>query len=126
MGAEGGGPGGSALHAVLGVLGDKDLPGVLGPLLPLLAAVHVCAPASPRALPAAALAAKVRALAPLLPCTEYASGPAALAGARAAAGPGGAVIACGSLYLVGELLDAAEGRAATAMPSEQLRAGAPR
>jgi dihydrofolate synthase/folylpolyglutamate synthase len=110
---------------VLGVLGDKDLDGVLGPLLPLLAAVHVCAPHSPRALPAEALAAKVGTLAPGLPCTVYSSGTAALAGARAAAGPAGAVIACGSLYLVGELLDAAEGRAGAAMPSEQLTAADP-
>ncbi len=113
---------GPSLQGVLGVLGDKDLVGVLRPLLPLFTAVHLCAPRSPRALPALALAAKVRELAPGLLCTVYPSGAEALAGARAAAGPDGAVLACGSLYLVGELLDAVEGRAATAMPSEQLRA----
>jgi dihydrofolate synthase/folylpolyglutamate synthase len=113
------------LHAVLGLLADKDAAGVLGPLLPLCAAVHACAPRSPRALPADALGEAVRALAPGLPCTVYGSGAEALAGARAVAGAEGAVIACGSLYLVGELLDSVEGRDAEAMPSEQLRAQGP-
>jgi dihydrofolate synthase / folylpolyglutamate synthase len=111
--------------AVLGLLADKDAAGVLGPLLPLCEKVIACAPRSPRALPAAELAAAVQRLAPALACEVVPSGPEALQRARAEAGAQGAVLACGSLYLVGELLDFLEGRAAAAMPSEQLRPSSP-
>ena len=111
---------GRRLQLVIGLLADKDAAGVLGPLLPLCAGVHACAPGSPRALPAAALQARVAALAPGLPCEAHGSGAAALAAARGAAGSEGAVLGCGSLYLVGELLDAAEGRPREEMPAERL------
>ncbi len=111
---------GQPLQLVFGALADKDLAQTLAPLLPLAAAIHLCAPDSPRALPATVIAAKVYELAPALPCFAYDSSVNALAAARGAAQPSGTVIACGSLYLVGELLAALANRPREAMPSEKL------
>ena len=111
---------GAPLQLVFGALADKDLAQTLAPLLPLVAAIHLCAPESPRALAASAIAAKVRELAPALPCFIYDSPADALAAARGAAQMSGIVIACGSLYLVGELLAALANRPREIMPSEKL------
>jgi dihydrofolate synthase/folylpolyglutamate synthase len=107
---------------VFGALADKDLAQILAPLLPLAAAVHCCAPDSPRALPPDQIAEKVAALAPALSCEMYGSAAQALQAARSRAGESGAVLGCGSLYLVGELLSLVEERAPESMPSERLHA----
>ena len=110
---------------VFGALADKDLAQLLGPLLPMCAGLHACAPSNPRALAPSAVPARVAGLAPALSCQAYGSPAEALAGARSAAareGSRGAVLGCGSLYLVGELLSLLEEREHAAMPSEVLHA----
>jgi dihydrofolate synthase/folylpolyglutamate synthase len=77
---------------------DKDIDGLLAPLLPLAARVVATAVALPRALPADALAARVAGLAPGLP-VQVAATPA---DAMVAASAGSArVVVAGSLVLVG-------------------------
>jgi dihydrofolate synthase/folylpolyglutamate synthase len=89
---------------------DKDVAGLLSPLLPLASRVVATAVDFPRALPAADLAATIRGLAPRLP-VEVAPSPAA---AIAAASEHRArIVIAGSLFLVGavrESLDPAPGR----------------
>jgi len=95
------------LQLVFGALADKDARAMLAELLPLAAGVHLCAPASPRALDPAALEVPG--------ARRYPTAAAALEAARSAAGPDGAVLCCGSLYLVGELSGPGP-----AMPGEKL------
>jgi dihydrofolate synthase / folylpolyglutamate synthase len=94
---------------VLGVLEDKDAAGMLGAVLPLCERAWFTAPPSSRALSPAAL----QSLARQLSFQAVACEPEpwrALAEARQWAGErGGAVLATGSVYLVGELLDRLEG-----------------
>jgi dihydrofolate synthase/folylpolyglutamate synthase len=111
---------GRALQLVFGTLADKDAEAMLRALLPLCSGAHLCPPASPRAASPQALAGLARKLAPRTAVAEYARAAEALAAARAAAGPGGAVLCCGSLYLAGELLELVEGRVPVAMPAERL------
>jgi dihydrofolate synthase/folylpolyglutamate synthase len=97
------------LALVMGVLDDKDAASMLRELLPLCTRVWFTAPPSPRALSPAAL----QSLARQLGFTEAACDPSprrALAHARAWAsaydgeGAPAAVLATGSVYLVGDLL----------------------
>lgn len=86
---------------VLGVSADKDLPGLLQPLLPRVQRVIATQSQQQRAMPAAQLAQElgalgVRAAAEPLPA-------AALAAARAACPPGGLVLVAGSVFLVDEV-----------------------
>jgi dihydrofolate synthase/folylpolyglutamate synthase len=111
---------GRALQLVFGTLADKDAEAMLRALLPLCSGVHLCPPASPRAASPQALAGLARKLAPRTAVAEYQRAAEALAAARADAGPGGAVLCCGSLYLAGELLELVEGRVPVAMPAERL------
>jgi dihydrofolate synthase/folylpolyglutamate synthase len=111
---------GRPLQLVFGTLGDKDAEAMLRALLPLCSGAHLCPPASPRAAAPEALAGLVRKLAPRTPVAAHQGAAAALAAARAAAGPEGAVLCCGSLYLAGELLELVEGRSPVAMPAERL------
>ena len=111
---------GRPLQLVFGALDDKDASAMLGVLLPLCAAAHFCPPPSPRARSPQALAELARALAPAVPSSEYASLAEALPAARAAAGAAGAVLCCGSLYLVGEALQLASGIFSVSMPAEKL------
>lgn len=104
------------VQLVLGVLADKDARQILEPLLPLVHTLHTCAPDNPRALEAEALAAVARTLRPELPIVVHKRAQEALAAARAQAGAGGAVLAAGSLYLVGEL----EPGQRVKMPTEKL------
>ena len=88
---------------LLGMLSDKDAAGFAARLVPLADAVVCTAPVSPRALAPEALAALVEGCgktAQLCPGARE-----ALEAARRAAGPDGCVLACGSLYLAGELRD---------------------
>ncbi len=90
---------------------DKDVHGLLAPLLPLARAVVTTAVALPRAVAADDLATVVRDLAPAMPVRAVAAPPAALA---AALEDDPRVVVAGSLYLVGAVrmaLGEAAGRA---------------
>ncbi len=91
---------GRAVELVFGVLSDKDHAGMLSALAGAVRRVHVVAPVTPRARPAA----EVRALAASLGLDAdlHASTAEAIACARRAASDGGLVCVAGSLYLVGE------------------------
>lgn len=98
---------------VVAVSSDKDVAGIVGPLLPHFSAVIATAYGQERALAASALAARIEALREAAPqalhealmqaTLEVAPAAAeALARARQLAGEGGAVVVAGSLFLVGE------------------------
>ena len=93
-------------HAVFGAMRDKDLAGLVAPMLPLVDAWHVCDLPTSRAAPAAELAAALRrAAAPRSPEVHEHAGPgAALAAARAAADPADRIVVFGSFYTVGGVL----------------------
>ncbi len=84
---------------VFGVLGEKDRLPMMQALFPLAARVHLCAPASPRAIPPEILAREGEAIGP--PLVAHPSVDDALRSALTAAGAEGRVLVCGSLYLVG-------------------------
>lgn len=88
------------LFLVPGVMGDKELSGILAPLLPLADAVFAVAPGIERALPAAQLVSFCRTAG----CNAQEAGSVGqgIAMARAAAGAGDLVLVCGSLFTVGE------------------------
>ena len=89
--------------AVFGAMADKDVDGMLTALRPLTPTAVFTQPASDRALTPADLANRWNApTASTAPTVA-----AALARARDLAGPTGVVVACGSLYLAGETLEAA-------------------
>ena len=90
---------GRPLTVLTGVLRDKDYQHMYAPLLPYAARFITVTPDIPRALPARELAAYLAPLGkPVTACASVAEG-AALALASAA---DGAVLCCGSLYLMGE------------------------
>jgi dihydrofolate synthase / folylpolyglutamate synthase len=110
------------VQLVFAAMGDKDHAGMLRELLPLARAVHLCAVDSPRAAPPEELAAIARKLGADVRAVHR-SVADALSAARAAALAGkqpGAVVCCGSLYLVAEVEAAGGGRPAVRMPSERL------
>jgi dihydrofolate synthase/folylpolyglutamate synthase len=98
--------GGRPAALVLGVLDDKDAAGMLTRLLPLFERAWFTAPPSPRALPPATLASLARQLGfERAECVP--DPPRALAAAQdwaRARERGAAVLATGSVYLVGDLL----------------------
>lgn len=91
---------GRAVEAVFGVLSDKDHAGMLRAIAGAVRRLHAVAPATPRARPAAELAAAARALG--VDADAHAGVAEAIACARRAASDGAAVVVAGSLYLVGE------------------------
>jgi dihydrofolate synthase/folylpolyglutamate synthase len=94
---------GRPLTLVLSVLDDKDAAAMLGALLGQCERVVFCANANPRALSPAtlqSLAAQVGAVEGHLEADPH----RALALGRELAGPGGVVLAAGSIYLVADLL----------------------
>jgi dihydrofolate synthase/folylpolyglutamate synthase len=98
--------------AVVSILDDKDAAGMLGALLPACHRLVLTSSQNPRALPPPTL----QSLAGQLhgPPSEVIRDPqAALARARELAGPGGVVIATGSIYLVADLLAPAGRRRAS-------------
>jgi dihydrofolate synthase / folylpolyglutamate synthase len=99
--------------AVIGVLEDKDAAGMLATLLPHFDSVVFTRPANPRALSPATLVTLAEKLAG--PPAETVPEPsAAVARARELAGPGGAVLATGSIYLIADLVrEHADARAST-------------
>ena len=84
---------------VTGALGDKDVEGILAPLLPCCRSLVCTTPASPRALPAAELASRA-AIMPGAPAKIDAIGDPADA-LRHACVSGARVIVAGSIFLVG-------------------------
>ena len=91
------------LVAVVSVLDDKDAGAMLGELVPHCDAVVCTASANPRSLPPATLASLTGQLGQAQ--TRIERDPCrALALARELAGPEGAVLATGSIYLVADLL----------------------
>jgi dihydrofolate synthase/folylpolyglutamate synthase len=91
---------GRPVELVFGVLSDKDHGGMLRALAPAARRLHLVAPATPRARPAAALLEDARALG--ADADVHADLADALGCARRAAADGALVCVAGSLYLVGE------------------------
>jgi dihydrofolate synthase/folylpolyglutamate synthase len=89
---------------LVAVSADKDAAGILAPLVPLARAVLVTEAPSPRAMPAARLAAHAPGATAVPDWRE------ALARARAAAA-GGTVVVCGSIFLAGAVRAALLGEA---------------
>ncbi len=90
------------LIAVISVLDDKDAAAMLTALLPSCAGVVFTRSSHPRALPPATLESLARQLSG--PPSELIAEPAAaLEGARTLAGPEGAVLVTGSIYLLSDL-----------------------
>lgn len=91
------------LVAVIGVLDDKDAAEMLLAILPLAGAAVFTRSSNPRSLPPATLAALSAQVGG--PPAECVADPrAALDRARELAGPDGAVIATGSIYLIADLV----------------------
>jgi dihydrofolate synthase/folylpolyglutamate synthase len=91
------------LVAVIGVLDDKDAAAMLRAILPLTDAAVYTRTSNPRSLPPATLEALAAQLGG--PPSDCVADPrAALERARALAGPEGAVIATGSIYLIADLV----------------------
>jgi dihydrofolate synthase/folylpolyglutamate synthase len=91
------------LVAVIGVLDDKDAAAMLRAILPLTDAAVYTRTSNPRSLPPATLEALAAQLGG--PPAECVADPrAALERARVLAGPEGAVIATGSIYLIADLV----------------------
>jgi dihydrofolate synthase/folylpolyglutamate synthase len=86
---------------VVSIVDDKDPEAMLAALAPAAAAIVTTRSDNPRALPATALATvAARFTADAVACDDP---DAALAEARRRAGPGGVVVVCGSMFLVGQL-----------------------
>jgi len=99
--------------AVVSILDDKDAAAMLRALLPRCTTFVCTAAPSPRALSPATLASLV---AQLGAAAEIVPEPhAALARAREIAGPDGAVVATGSIYLIADLVSAPGTRRASAL-----------
>jgi dihydrofolate synthase/folylpolyglutamate synthase len=96
---------GRTLALVLGVLEDKDAAGILAALLPLCECAWFTAPPSQRALPPATLLSLARQLGfERTACEPKSAKALAAAQSWARTQDGRAVLATGSIYLVGELL----------------------
>ena len=89
---------------LLGMLADKDVDGVLAAVTPLAETVVTVTPPSPRALDAEDLRRRLPRGLPGCTCATVEEG---IRAAAAAAGPGGAVCAMGSLYMCGAVRQAA-------------------
>ena len=105
---------GRPLTVVMAVLDDKDAAGMLGELLPVCERVVFTRCANPRALSPATLQTLAEQIG--APPIETTRDPrAALERARAAAGPGGAVLVTGSIYLIADLVRADDAVRASAL-----------
>jgi len=100
--------------AVIGVLEDKDAAGMLGELLPHVDQAVYTRSQNPRSLSPATLGSLAEQLDG--PPSEAISDPrAAVARARELAGPGGGVLATGSIYLIADLVRADPDRRASTL-----------
>jgi dihydrofolate synthase/folylpolyglutamate synthase len=88
------------LLMVIGMMGDKDVEGILAPLLPQADEVFAVAPALERAFPSAELA--VLCGAPGRACTDAGTVAAGVAAARLRAEKTDLILVCGSIFTVGE------------------------
>lgn len=103
---------GRPLTLVVSVLDDKDAAAILGVLAPLAERAVFTRCASPRALSPATLESLAAKLGAPVPCEVVGDPRDALARARRLAGPDGAVLATGSIYLIADLVrDPAASRA---------------
>lgn len=93
----------TAVTLVFGAMADKSVAGMLDPLLPLCARLICVTAPSPRAMPAADLAALARQRAPHPVPIEILPDPAAAV--RAVTAGDGRVVIAGSIFLVGPLRD---------------------
>ncbi len=101
-----------SLVAVISILTDKDAAGMLSALVPVCRALVLTSSHNPRALPPATLESLSRQLGG--PPTEIVPDPlSAVTRARELAGPDGAVLVAGSLYLVAEVVRPATGQRAS-------------
>ena len=99
---------------VLSILEDKDAAGMLSALMPCCASLVLTSNRNPRALSPATLESLARQVEPDGPPTELQPDPRrALARARELAGPEGAVVATGSIYLVADLVRSPAARASS-------------
>lgn len=98
-------------HAVVGAMVDKDIEGLLTPLLPLVEAWYACDLPTARAASAQALKACIDGATPtaaggIRPTVQCFAGPCeALAAALAAADPADRILVFGSFYTVGGILE---------------------
>ncbi|MDE2119819.1 MAG: bifunctional tetrahydrofolate synthase/dihydrofolate synthase [Betaproteobacteria bacterium] len=88
-------------HAVFGAMADKDLPGMIAAIAPLVQAWHLCELPTPRAASAQALRAL---LPPSAQAGCHASPHAALADALSQAQPTDRIVVFGSFFTVGDVL----------------------
>lgn len=86
-------------YFVVGLMGDKDVDGMLSLLAPHAAALYAVAPDYPRAMPAALLAVAMRKHCDMVVCAEAVEN--GVHAAMEAAGEGGVVCVIGSLYMAG-------------------------
>jgi dihydrofolate synthase/folylpolyglutamate synthase len=98
---------GREIHAVCGIMADKDISGVLGQVLPLCASLTAVTPSNPRAMPAAKLAGLAREY--LQDAETAESMEQAVRVSLEKAKRGGAVLIFGSLYLAAEIRPVAMG-----------------
>jgi dihydrofolate synthase/folylpolyglutamate synthase len=103
------------LVACVSILDDKDAAGMLRPLLELCDGAVFTASANPRALPPATLKSLAGQLGTVERVLVERDPRKALERARELAGPDGAVVATGSIYLVADLLSAPGARRASAL-----------
>ncbi|MDR0355875.1 MAG: bifunctional folylpolyglutamate synthase/dihydrofolate synthase [Deltaproteobacteria bacterium] len=92
------------LHLITGVMADKDIGGVLAPVLQLADRLYLTRPAYHRAASPELLLARLTEAAgpPKCPHALFPTIPEALTAAASAAGPSDLVVVCGSLFTVGE------------------------
>jgi dihydrofolate synthase/folylpolyglutamate synthase len=102
---------GRPLTAVVSILDDKDAAGMLRALLPACRAVVFTSNPNPRALPPATLESLARQLGFSEDAEVVGDPERALDRARGLAGPGGMVLATGSIYLVAGLAGVRRARA---------------
>jgi dihydrofolate synthase / folylpolyglutamate synthase len=100
-------PGRRTRVALVSVLGDKDLPGMIRALAPQVDAVVATGSRHSRARPAGEVAAAAREAGLTAEAVDDPFG--ALGRARALAGPGGLVVVAGSLYLLADVRPAVTG-----------------
>ncbi|MEO8299335.1 MAG: bifunctional tetrahydrofolate synthase/dihydrofolate synthase [Burkholderiales bacterium] len=91
-------------HAVFGAMADKDLHGLLKPLLNLVDDWYCCDLPTPRAATAASLAMQIATALPQARATPHADPASALDAALAAADPADRILVFGSFYTVGGVL----------------------
>ena len=96
--------GGKKIHAVMGMLSNKDATGILREILPRCSTLTtVCNTDNPLATPAEDLAAQARAFGGELKVYAADSPREGVVSAYARCGPDDVLLACGSLYLASEL-----------------------